>query len=749
MPLPPDVAPLATVQLSLGGMSCAGCVAAVEDALRAVPGVQAVSVSLAERSARITTTAPVAALVQAVRSAGYDAAQMLPWDDGSAEAQRDQGRFVWLLTQGSIAGLAALALMLGDSTHRLPDLATQQPFWLAVAVFTAGLMALTGSHYYRGAWQALRRGTATMDTLVALGTGAAWSYSLAVVLWPTLVPSLARHAYFESALAILAFLAIGSALESRARAAAGTAIRALVRLQPQQVSVIRAGVESCVALAEVGLGETVRVRPGERVPLDGVVLEGQAHLDEALLTGESAPCLRQEGDAVTGGALNLDGALLVQVSRIGQDTVLAQLVELVRAAQATKPPIGQLADRIAAIFVPVVLGIALLSFTVWLSLGPPPALSYALVAAVSVLLIACPCALGLATPLAIMVGVGEAARRGLVIRNGAAIQRARQVTRVVFDKTGTLTEGRPGLLRTETAADWGEADLLQLAAGVEHQAEHPLARALVRAARAQGLTLLPTQDFQAQRGQGVRATQAGREVLLGNTAWLTGQGVQVPPLAAALPGSRIECAVAGQWAGRFWLEDSLRPEAAAVVSALHRAGVAVALLSGDTPDSVAHWAKRVGIDEFYAEMSPLAKIAQIKRWQAEGAVVAMVGDGINDAPALAQADVGLALASGTDAAVFAGDVTLRRNSLWGVMELRIISQATVGNIWENLTLAFVFNGLGIPLAAGVLYPWTLSLLNPMYAGLAMALSSLTVVSNANRLRSQIRRQLALLAQQKS
>lgn len=729
-----------TVRLSIGGMSCAGCVAAVENTLRAVPGVVGVQVNLAERTAQITGMTPAATLVAAVRRAGYDAAEMQPWDDGSAEQTREQQRFWRLLAQGASAGIAALALMLGDMAHVLPNLVTGQAFWLVVAGFTLLVMLVTGGRYYRGAWQALQRRNANMDTLVALGTLTAWAYSCAVVLWPESVPSLARHAYFESALAILAFLAIGTALEARARQSASAAIRALVRLQPQQVTVIRTGQEFTLPLAEVGLGETVRVRPGERIPLDGVIIEGHAQVDESLLTGESAPRLRQVGDRVTGGSLNLDGALWVEVQHIGQETVLAQLVALVRSAQATKPPIGVLADRIAAVFVPVVIGIALLSFVLWLGFGPPPALSYALVTAVSVLLIACPCALGLATPLAVIIGVGEAARRGLVIRNGAALQRSRDLTHILFDKTGTLTEGLPQLVALETAPGWTESQLLGLAASIEQQAEHPLARALVRAARTRAVAEPEAiTDFHAEGGYGVTASWAGQTVWLGRANWLAAQGVVLPPAAITQTGSRVECAVAGQWVGRFWLEDQLRPEAPDVVTALQQAGLTVILLSGDTPASVKRTAQGAGITVFQAEMLPQAKIAYIQRLQATGAVVAMVGDGINDAPALAQADVGLAMASGTDAAIFAGDVTLRRNDLHGVIALRSISQATLANIRENLALAFLFNGLGIPLAAGLFYPWTGSLLNPMYAGLAMALSSLTVALNANSLRGRIRR----------
>ena len=578
-----------------------------------------------------------------------------------------------------------------------------------------------------------------MDTLIALGTGAAWVYSMAVVLFPGAVPVLARHAYFDTAVVILALINLGSALEMRARGKTSEAIKRLIGLQPRTARVVREGREIDVPIEEVGLEETVRVRPGEKIPVDGVVIEGHSTVDESMLTGEPVPVEKGPGDEVVGGTLNKSGSFLFKAKRIGKDMALARIIEMVREAQNSKPAIGRLADRVASVFVPAVLVIVVLTFLAWFNFGPEPRVSYALVTAITVLVIACPCALGLATPISIMVGVGKAAEHGILIRSGEALQRAGSLTTVVLDKTGTLTLGRPRLTAIE-AADGAEDELLRLAASLEAASEHPLAEAVVEGARERGIEPGPVEGFAAETGRGVRGRVAGREVLIGNQAFLEAAGIAPGALAeraealAADAHTPLFVAVDGAAAGVLGISDPVKGDAAAAVRAMHRAGLKVVMVTGDHRATAEAVAARLGIDEVRAEVLPADKAERVAEFQARGEVVGMVGDGINDAPALARADVGFAIGTGTDVAIESADVTLMRGSLFGVLDAILISRATVRNIWQNLFGAFIYNSLGIPVAAGVLYPFTGMLLNPMIGGAAMALSSVTVVSNANRLR---------------
>jgi Cu+-exporting ATPase len=542
---------------------------------------------------------------------------------------------------------------------------------------------------------------------------------------------------------IIALINLGQALELRARGKTSEAIKRLIGLQPKTARVVRDGRELDVPIEAVGLGETIRVRPGEKIPVDGVILEGRSSIDESMLTGEPLPVEKGPGDEVTGGTLNTTGTFLFKATRIGRDTALARIIEMVRQAQASKPAIGRLADKVASVFVPAVLIVAVLTFLAWFNLGPPPVLSYALVATMTVLIIACPCALGLATPISIMVGVGKAAEYGILIRNGEALQQAGRLTAIVLDKTGTVTEGRPTVTVLKPAGGFDEVALLALAAGVEAGSEHPLAQAIVAAARARGIAPAAVEGFEALAGRGVRARLGagdGRTVLLGNARLMAEQGIALGPLAeeaarlAAEAHTPVFLAVDGRPAGIVAVADPIKPDSRDAIARLHALGLKVAMITGDNRRTAEAVARQVGVDEVYAEVLPPDKQSHVAALQARGEVVGMVGDGINDAPALAQADVGFAIGTGTDVAIESADVALMRGSLHGVPDAIAISKATVRNIKQNLFGAFVYNTLGIPVAAGALYPFFGILLNPMIAGAAMAMSSVTVVSNANRLR---------------
>ncbi|MDS4028472.1 MAG: heavy metal translocating P-type ATPase [Candidatus Contendobacter sp.] len=730
-------------RLAITGMSCAGCVAAVETALRAAPGVAEARVNFADRTAQITGSAPVATLVQAVRAAGYDAAELR--DEASAEAEREaaeQAHGRRLIRNTVVAGALAAPLMAGEMAGWLPALATPvgQAFWVAAGLLTLVVMIHSGGHFFTGAWRQFRHHNANMDTLIALGTGSAWFYSMLVVLFPTSVPSLARHAYFEAAVTIIALVNLGAALESRARGKTSAAIRRLLGLQPKTARLIEGDEERDVPIATLGVGALIRVRPGERIPVDGELVAGQSTVDEAMLTGEPLPVTKRVGDSVTGGTVNQGGGFVFRATRVGADTVLAHIIASVRQAQNSKPPIGRLADRVAGVFVPSVLIVAVLTALAWFNFGPEPRAGFMLVTALTVLIIACPCALGLATPISIMVGVGKAAEHGILIRDGAALQRAGQLTTIVLDKTGTVTTGRPTVTAVATAPGFEETEMFRLAAGLEAGSEHPLAQAIVSAARERGLVIPPAERFEAVAGQGARGAVAGRALLVGNRRLLEEHGIDAAPLRAeaerwaAQGQTPVFVAAEGQPAGLLAIADPPKPDSTAAIARLRELGLRVALLTGDHAATARAIAAQVGIETVFAEALPTAKADIIAKLQAEGAVVGMVGDGINDAPALAHADVGLAMGGGTDIAIESAGITLARGSLHGVADAIAISRATLGNIRQNLVGAFLYNILGIPLAAGALYPVTGLLLDPMLAGAAMALSSFTVVSNANRLR---------------
>jgi len=724
-------------------MSCAGCVASVRKALLAVPGVSTAEVNFAEHTAQVTGEVRSPALIRAIVAAGYNAAVMTGPEDIAERDVLEAGHYRSLLRKAAVAALIGMPLMAGDWLGMLPGVGTPEGalFWPGIGLATFAVLVYSGGHFYTGAWQSLRRHNANMDTLIALGTGSAWLYSMAVVLFPEQIPSLARHAYFEAAAVILALLNLGSALEMKARSRSSQAIRKLIGLQPRTARVIRDGKEADIPIEQVGLDETVRVHPGEKIPVDGVLIEGRSSVDESMLTGEPLPVDKTVGSEVVGGTLNRTGSFLLRTRRIGRDTVLAHIIDMVRTAQGSRPPVARLVDQVAGVFVPVVLLISVMTFLVWFNFGPEPRTAFSIVTAITVLVIACPCALGLATPISIMVGIGKAAEQGILIRSGEALQRARKVTTVVLDKTGTVTEGRPRVTSIETARGWEAPALLGLAAAVETGSEHALAEAIVAAARSRAIEPQRVDGFEAIAGHGVSGvTPDGRRLLLGNARLLSDHDIDITALLAlyderaAAGQSSVFLAVDGELAGMITVADPVKKDAAAAIARLSERGLRLVLLTGDARATAQAVARAVGIQDFVAEVLPNGKAAHVAALQEQGEVVAMVGDGINDAPVLARADVGFALGTGTDVAIESADVTLMGSSLHGVADAIAISHATVRNIWQNLFGAFVYNSLGIPIAAGALYPLTGMLLNPMIAGAAMALSSVTVVSNANRLR---------------
>ena len=645
--------------------------------------------------------------------------------------------------------LPVFALAMGPHLFgwHLPAPLDRAAGWIE-ALLASVVVLWAGAPFFARGWRSLKPWSPNMYTLIALGTGVAWGWSALAFLLPELFPATFRDThgrvavYFESAAVIVTLVLLGDFLELRARRRSGTALKALLGLTPKTARRLAAdGSEADIALDAVQVGDRLRVRPGERVPVDGIVLDGTSHIDESMLTGEPIPVAKRAGDAVTGGSQNLDGALTLRAERVGAATTLARIVQLVASAQRTRAPLQRVADRVAAWFVPAVVAVAALAFVLWATLGPEPRLAHALVAAVSVLIIACPCALGLATPISIVVASGRGAQAGVLFRDAAAIETLGEVDTLVVDKTGTLTEGKPSLRTLVPLAGHDEVHLLALAAALERPSEHPIAGAIVAAASARGLAIAEVAQFQSLTGRGVRGQVGGHALALGNAALMDEVGAQFDAEVLATAqrlrsdgASVMQLALDGEAAGLIAIADAIRPDAAATIAALHAQGLRIVMLSGDNATTAQAVGAALGIDEIHADASPTDKAALITRLQREGRRVAMAGDGINDAPALAAADVGIAMGSGTDIAIESADVTLVRGELGAILRARRLSQATVRNIRQNLFFAFAYNAIGVPIAAGALYPLFGLTLSPMLAALAMSLSSVSVVANALRLR---------------
>jgi P-type Cu+ transporter len=743
---------VAEVELSVTGMTCAACSARVERALGRVDGVLGASVNLATERASLRylpDVAPLNRLVGAIREAGYD---VLEGGDrqtrADAERERREAELRDLRTSVLVAAVLTVpifaldmgAMLIPPVGAWLHGLIPPQSMAYLLFVLATGVMFGPGLRFFQKGWPALLRRSPDMNSLVMIGTSAAYGYSVVATFTPWLLPAGTVHVYYEAAAVIVTLILLGRYFEAAAKGRTGDAIRSLLKLQPRTARVERDGVLLELDVDAVRRGDIVAVRPGERLPVDGVVVGGESFVDESMISGEPIPVAKRSGDAVTGGTINTTGALRFEATAVGADTVLAQIIAMVEAAQGAKLPIQALVDRVVLVFVPVVLAIAALTMATWLIFGPEPALTFALVNTVAVLIIACPCAMGLATPTSIMVGTGKAAEMGVLFRNGVALQGVGQADVIALDKTGTLTKGRPEVTDVVTTGGFGEAEVLALVASVEADSEHPIAGAIVASARARGLEGPPVEAFEAVPGFGVAGRVGGRRVEVGAGRYLQRLGVDVGPLAST--ASRLSddgktamyAVVDGRLAAVIAVADAIKPSTPAAIQALHALGLRVAMITGDDARTARAIAARLGIDEVLAEVLPDGKADAVRGLQADGRKVAFVGDGINDAPALAQADVGLAIGTGTDVAIESADVVLMSGDLRNVPNAIALSKATLANIRQNLFWAFAYNTLLIPVAAGVLYPAFGLLLSPIFAAAAMGLSSVFVVTNALRLR---------------
>jgi len=739
-------------RLSITGMTCASCVNTVQMALRRSSQVISAEVNFANRTAQVVTEGSLDTLIEAVANVGYEASLIVDEEKSEADREIKDLEEYRNKIQSSVLGLGlGIPLMLygllgGDM---VVSSLTERVVWLIIGFITFAIMVRAGKHYFIGAWKAFKSHQANMDMLIALGTGSAWFYSMLVLLTPTLLPESAHHLYFEATVMIIGLINLGQALELRARRKTSQALHRLLDLRPKMATLVKDGSELRISVSDIQLDDILRVRSGDKIPVDGEVLEGISTVNESMLTGEAEPVSKAQGDILSAGTVNGQGSLLFKATRIGSDTLLAQIITMVSKAQNSKPPISVLADKVSSVFVPSVIIIAIVTALAWFNLGSEFVYSYMLVTSISVLIIACPCALGLATPISTMIGIGKAAEYGGLIRNGEALQRASELTVILLDKTGTITEGKPKVIKqmiTERAQKECESSFIaEIVNSLESRANHPLADALLEHCKVllENNEAIPLDEFESLVGLGVKGSYQGKTYYLGNERLMKEKGASIEVdnskdleyanatrvyLAEKIHSSEAVLI------SIFYIEDPIKKGIKAAISSFKKQGMKVVMITGDNPQTAKSVANEVGIHDYHAQLMPEDKLNWVKQLQAQGEVVGMIGDGINDAPALAQADVGFAMGAGTDVAMESADITLIHNDLKGVADVIQMSKATLNNIKQNLWGAFAYNGLGIPIAAGILFPFTGWLLSPIVAGVAMSLSSITVVMNANRLR---------------
>jgi Cu+-exporting ATPase len=744
----------ASLRVGIRGMRCASCVSTIERALARVPGVLSAAVNPASATALIAYRPDAVSreeIGRAIEASGYELTEApAATETGIEQADRDQqAEYRTLMRKFWFAAIASLPIVALSYPDLIPALAAWMPsgsatrriVWALLGLAAAPVMVWSGSQFYSGMWAALKHRSANMHTLIAIGITAAFAYSVVAVLAPGLFPEAAlAEVFWDVTTVVVALVVLGLALEVKAKGKTSEAIRKLIGLQAKTARVVRVGRETDIPVEEVLVGDVVIVRPGEKIPVDGELLEGASAVDESMITGESIPVEKHAGDEVIGATLNKTGSFKFRATKVGKDTALANIVRMVQDAQGSKAPIQRVVDAVSGYFVPAVMILALAAFVAWYDFGPEPRVVYATIVLVTTLIIACPCALGLATPTSLTVGIGKGAENGILIRSGDALQTAKRLDAIVLDKTGTITRGEPSLTDVVSAAGFDEAHVLRLAASLERGSEHPLGEAIVSGAAGRGIELAEARGFAAIPGHGVSGTVDGVAVLLGNAKLMRDRGVDISRLATdwerlANDGKTpMYLAADGRPAGLVAVADTVKPDSREAIDALKRLGLEVIMLTGDNRRTAAAIGRQVGVDRVLAEVLPEHKAHEVQKLKLEGKTVAMVGDGINDAPALAQADVGFAIGTGTDVAIEASDVTLIKGSLKGVTTAIEISRATMRNVYQNLVGAFVYNVAGVPVAMGLLYPFFGVLLSPIIAAAAMAASSVTVVTNANRLR---------------
>jgi P-type Cu+ transporter len=733
------------VELAIKGMSCASCVNRVETALNQVPGVLKASVNLSTERATVTYVPQLVnfkKLAETVSDSGYEATKISGAEPEDFERKEREKNYKKLFRKMVFSAVFSAIILFGSMAEIFTFLKAipEQARWIILFILTTPVLIFSGSQFYTGAWKALKHRAADMNTLIALGTGAAYIYSLVATFFPSFLPDNMRNIYFDTTAIIITLILLGRVLEARAKGRTSEAIKKLMGLQAKTARILRNEIEIDLPIEQVLVGDIIVVRPGEKIAVDGKIVKGSSAVDESMITGESLPVEKTTGDEVIGATINKTGFFQFKATKVGKDTALAQIIKMVQEAQGTKAPIQRLADIIAGIFVPIVIAIAILAFVIWFDFGPEPALTYALVTFVTVLIIACPCALGLATPTSIMVGTGKGAENGILIKGGEALETAHKIQAIILDKTGTITEGEPKVTDVIGFGEFDQNDILSLAASVEKGSEHPLGEAIYKNAEEKKLTISEATNFKAIPGHGVEALVNDVDIQLGNLKMMQDSNIDTGSAKDQLTQLADEgktpmfVAFDTKLAGIIAVADTLKKDSQKAIQTLQQLGLEVVMMTGDNKLTAEAIAKQVGVDRVFAEVLPEEKANHVKNLQLEGKVVAMVGDGINDAPALAQADVGIAIGTGTDVAMEASDITLIKGSLTSVAHAIQLSKATMRNIKQNLFGSFIYNTLGIPVAAGVLYPFIGLLLSPIIASAAMAASSVTVVTNALRLK---------------